>query len=117
MLESVDTLERAIVVLKRGQTSFLQRGAPPPQDLQLLLQSLSKVVSAAWVTSTQRAAVKALLMQGKEATEAEDEDLTLQPQATVAAYESKGSSILDVLGEMQGKAEEALSDARKTEME
>jgi hypothetical protein len=117
MLEAVDTLERAIVVLKRGQTSFLQRGNS--QDLRLLVASLAKVVSAAWVTSTQRAAVQSLLLQSQQGSQedAEDEDLTLQPQATVAAYESKGGSIIEILGEMQEKAEQALSDARRTEME
>lgn len=115
MLEAVDTLERAIMVLKRGQ-SFLQ-GRGNGQDLRMLVASLAKVVSAAWVTSGQRAVVQNLLLQGKTAADSEDEDLTLQPQATVAAYESKGSSILDTLAEMQNKAEEALSESRKTEME
>jgi hypothetical protein len=114
MTESIDTLERAIIVLKRGQTSFLQRGNT--KDLQLLVASLAKIVSAAWVTSKQREVVQTLL-QGQQAAAEDDEDLSLQPQATAAAYESKGGGILEVLGEMQDKAEKALSDARKTEME
>merc|ERR1719387_533326 len=41
MSEAVDTLERAIVVLKRGQ-SFLQRGAgAKTKDLRLLVASLA----------------------------------------------------------------------------
>merc|ERR1719261_2251233 len=47
----------------------------------------------------------------------EDSDLSLQPQATVVAYEGHGGGILDTLGELQEKAETALSKARKTEME
>merc|ERR1719271_1076047 len=46
-----------------------------------------------------------------------DEDLSLQPQATAAAYASKGGGILDVLADLQEKAEASLSTARKAEME
>merc|ERR1719253_664959 len=46
-----------------------------------------------------------------------DEDLDLQPQASVAAFTSQGGGILDTLKDMQEKAESSLSSARKTEME
>merc|ERR1719460_2022557 len=72
--------------------------------------ALTRVVSASWVSSTEKAKVQALLQSG-------DEDLSLQPQATAAAYESKGSSILDMLGDLQAKAEDSLSTARRSEME
>ena len=49
--------------------------------------------------------------------QSEDEDLSLQPQATTAAYASKGGGILDALADLKTKAEESLSSARKTEME
>lgn len=113
MTETVDTLERAIIVLKRGQTSFMQ-SKTMPKDFSLLVSGLSKIVEATWVNSQQRSAVQALI-QSKDGSE--DEDLTLQPQATAAAYASKGGGILDVLADMQDKAEKALSDSRKTEME
>jgi chromosome segregation ATPase len=116
MSEAVDVLERAMIVLKRGQTAFLQGKGKQP-DLGLLVSGLSKVVAAAWVNSDQRAAVQNLLLQHKSSTEEDDEDLSLQPQATVAAYESKGGSILEILGQMQEQAQEALSSARRTEME
>merc|ERR1719174_2757948 len=47
----------------------------------------------------------------------EDSDLSLQPQAKTVAYEGHGGGILDTLGELQEKAETALSKARKEEME
>merc|ERR1719182_793663 len=47
----------------------------------------------------------------------EDGDLSLQPQAKTVAYESHGGGILETLGELQEKAETALSKARKEEME
>merc|ERR1719231_744074 len=57
--ETVDTVERAIIVLKRGQT-FLQskNGA---KELQALAASLQAIVAATWVNSEQKEAVQALL--------------------------------------------------------
>jgi len=49
-------------------------------------------------------------------TSADDEDLSLQPQASTAAFTSQGGGILDTLKDMQGKAEGTLSDSRGTEM-
>jgi hypothetical protein len=84
LVETVDTLSRAIIVLKRGQTSFLQRGS---KDLSMLTSALSKVIEATWVDSHQKAAVQSLI---QSSTESEDEDLSLQPQATSSSYESQG---------------------------
>jgi len=109
--ETIDTLARAIVVLKRGQTGFMQtKGAN--KQLETLADTLSKIVSASWVTSEEKVKVQSLLQ-----SQDQDEDLSLQPQATAAAYESKGGSILDVLGDLKTKAEDSLSSARKTEMQ
>merc|ERR1719155_271408 len=109
--ETIDTLARAIVVLKRGQTGFMQtKGAN--KQLETLADTLSKIVSATWVTAEEKVKVQSLLQ-----SEDQDEDLSLQPQATAAAYESKGGGILDVLADLKTKAEDSLSSARKTEME
>merc|ERR1719262_1688668 len=109
--ETIDTLERAIVVLKRGQTGFMQtKGAS--KQLEVVSEALSKIVAASWVTSEQKVKVQALLQ-----SEDGDEALSLQPQATAAAYESKGGGILDALADLKEKAEASLSTARKTEME
>merc|ERR1719247_3236235 len=113
LVETVDTLSRASVVLKRGQTGFLQgkgKKSKEAKHLDLLTMALTRVVDASWVDAKQKAKVQELL-------QSEDEDLSLQPQATAAAYESKGSSILDMLGDLQTKAEDALSTSRRTEME
>merc|ERR1719287_188944 len=79
----------------------------------MLATGLSKIVEASWVSSSQKQVVQSLL-QAQEG--AEDEDLSLAPQATASAFESQGGSILDVLKDMQEKAEESLSSARKDEM-
>merc|ERR1719247_3823275 len=109
--ETIDTLERAIVVLKRGQTGFMQtKGAS--KQLEVVSAALSKIVAALWVSSEQKVKVQALLQ-----SEDGDEDLSLQPQATAAAYESKGGGILDALADLKTKAEDSLSSSRKAEME
>merc|ERR1719158_107168 len=63
LVETVDTLSRALVVLKRGQTGFMQtRGKDSVRkDLELLSSTLSKVVQAAWVSAKDKAKVQSLL--------------------------------------------------------
>merc|ERR1719478_465830 len=112
LVDTVDSLERALVVLKRGQTSFLQ--ARDKDAMDKLTMSLGKILEASWVNKKDKAAVQALL-QSKAADT--DEDLSLTPQAKVSGYESHGSGILDTISDMKDKAESTLSDARKAEME
>merc|ERR1719421_910662 len=111
LVDTVDGLERALVVLKRGQTSFLQ--ARDQDEMDKLTMSLGKIIEASWVNKKDKAAVQALL-QSKSAEA--DEDLSLQPQAKMSEYESHGSGILDTLSDMKEKAESTLSDARTAEM-
>merc|ERR1719393_249505 len=111
LVDTVDGLERALVVLKRGQTSFLQ--ARDQDEMDKLTMSLGKIIEASWVNKKDKAAVQALL-QSKSAEA--DEDLSLQPRAKTSEYESHGSGILDTLSDMKEKAESTLSDARTAEM-
>merc|ERR1719421_2684388 len=108
LVDTVDSLERALVVLKRGQ-SFLQ--ARDQDTMNKLTMSLSKIIEANWVNSKDKATVQALLQSSSG-----DEDLSLQPQAKVSGYQSQGSGILDTISDMKDKAESTLSDARKAEM-
>jgi chromosome segregation ATPase len=111
LTETIDTLERATAVLSRGQYSFLQRGGA--KDLSKLATGLSKIIEASWVNSQQKKVVQSLL---QSAESEDDEDLSLQPQATAAAFSSQGGGILDTLKEMSDKAEGTLTDARGAEM-
>merc|ERR1719253_170958 len=110
LVDTVDSLERALVVLKRGQTSFLQ--ARDQDTLKKLTMSLSKIIEANWVNSKDKAVVQSLL----QSTSEENEDLSLQPQAKTSGYQSQGSGILDTISDMKEKAESTLSDARAAEM-
>merc|ERR1719247_3076983 len=112
LVDTVDGLERALVVLKRGQTSFLQ--GRDKDSMDKLTMSLGKIIEANWVNAKDKASVQALL----QARSSEgDEDLSLQPQAKVSGYQSQGSGIIDTISDMKEKAESTLSDARKAEME
>merc|ERR1719197_1984567 len=112
LVDTVDGLERALVVLKRGQTSFLQ--ARDQDALKKMTMSLSKIIEANWVNKKDKATIQSLLQSNSEEN---DEDLSLQPQAKVSGYQSQGSGILDTISDMKDKAESTLSDARKAEME
>merc|ERR1719305_1825322 len=111
LVDTVDGLERALVVLKRGQ-SFLQ--ARDQDALKKMTMSLSKIIEANWVNKKDKAAVQSLLQS--TSTDG-DEDLSLQPQASTSSYESHGGGILDTVSDMKEKAEATLSDARKAETE
>merc|ERR1719248_413615 len=94
LVDTVDSLERALVVLKRGQ-SFLQ--ARDQDTMNKLTMSLSKIIEANWVNSKDKATVQALLQSSSG-----DEDRSLQPQAKVSGYQSQGSGILDTISDMKG---------------
>merc|ERR1719353_1226058 len=110
LVDTVDSLERALVVLKRGQ-SFLQ--ARDQDVMKKMTMSLSKIIEANWVNKKDKAAVQSLL---QSTSEEGDEDLSLRPQAKTSGYQSQGSGILDTISDMKEKAEGTLSDARAAEM-
>merc|ERR1719183_2285774 len=110
--ETVDSLDRAIVVLKKN-LGFMQTGRTA-NVLAAMASGLQKVVEASWVNEHQKAVLQSLL-QAKD--EDEDTDLEFQPQGKTVAYESSSGGILDTIADMQSKAEESLSSTRKDEME
>merc|ERR1719353_2090244 len=106
--DTVDSLERAMTVLKKN-LGFLQNGRVS-EALGASLSGLSKVVEASWVNAHQKSVLTSLI-------QSHDSDEDEQPQGTTVAYESSSSGILDTIADMQGKAEESLSSTRKDEME
>merc|ERR1719506_2078323 len=108
LVDTVDSLERAITVLKKN-LGFLQNGRVS-EALGASLSGLSKVVEASWVNAHQKSVLTSLL-------QAHDSDEDEQPQGTTVAYESASGGILDTIADMQSKAEESLSSTRKDEME
>jgi chromosome segregation ATPase len=111
LVDTVDGLGRAVVVLKRNM-AFVQAGQLPKKELSLMATSLSKIIEASWVNEHDRKVVQSLLQSGES-----DEDLEFQPQATTTSYSSQSGGIVDTLEDMQEKAEASLSSTRKDEME
>jgi chromosome segregation ATPase len=112
LVETVDSLERAIMVLKKN-LGFMQTGRSA-HVMEAMAAGLKKVVEASWVNAHQKAVLQSLLQTSAEES---DQDLEFQPQGNVVAYESSSGGILDTIADMQSKAEESLSSTRKDEME
>merc|ERR1719324_1806496 len=110
LVETQDSLERALVMLKRSMGFMQTKGHK--KAIEELASSLKTIVEASWISTDEKAKVQKLLQADDS-----DEDLTLQPQATTVAYESHDGGILGTLTELKDKAEESLSKARKAEME
>jgi hypothetical protein len=115
LLKSIDELGRAATVLKRGM-SFAQT-ANGIKKISAAVNGLKLIIDAQWVDVSSRRKLKSFLQAAAQAKEDEDDDLSLtQPQAKMVAYESSSGGIVKTIEEMQGKAEDTLSDLRKKEM-
>jgi len=115
LVKDIDMLGRAATVLKRGM-SFVQtvNGIKKIKDV---VNGLKMIVEAEWLDVSGRRKLKSFLQASIQAKEDEDDDLTFtQPQAKQVAYESSSGGIVKTIEEMQGKAEDTLSDLRKKEM-
>merc|ERR1719324_492675 len=112
LVETQDSLERALVTLKRNMAFMQSKGTK--KAMEGLASTMKTLIEASWISEQDKAKVQSLMQ-----TEDPDDDLTLtqQPQATTSSYESHGGGILDTLTELKDKAEVSLSKARKAEME
>jgi len=118
LVEAVDQLDRAIMLIKR-EMSFIQKDSSEPRQrlgLRVAMKILSKIVDASWVDRGSKNALKGFLQQHAEAAD----DLTLRMHQPAPKVEEKVASstqgILTQLEDMKEKAEETLSGARTTEM-
>jgi len=85
------------------------------KELMAVKNAMSAILSAAWVDVSSAKKLQSLLQQSDSSTD--DLSLSLhQPQAKQVAYESKSGVIVDMIKEMQKKAETELSALRKKEM-
>jgi chromosome segregation ATPase len=120
LLTTVDQLSRAGALIKK-EMSFAQgkfRVQKIAKQLKPMTAALSQIVEAARISAGSRKTMKSFLQAVAAAKESEDDDLSLdQPQAKMVAYESSSGGIVTAIEEMQGKAEDTLSDLRKKEMQ
>merc|ERR1719333_1861294 len=116
LLTDIDMLGRAATVLKRGM-SFAQTKAGQ-KKMAAIVDALKNMIDAQWVDVSSRRKLKSFLQAAAAAKEDADDDLSFsQPQAKMVAYESSSGGIVSTIEEMQGKAEDTLSDLRKKEMQ
>jgi len=114
LVDAIETLSRAIGILSKEMAknpALLQKSVA--SNMQGLVSTLSTVIDAVAFSSTDRQKLMALV-QSKQTAEEDDDELGA-PAAAV--YKTHSSSILDVLEDMKDKAEEELSNLRKSEME
>merc|ERR1719207_337442 len=82
-----------------------------------VVSALKNIIEAEWVDVSSKRKLKSFLQATATAKEDADDDLSFtQPQAKQVAYESSSGGIVKTVEEMQGKAEDTLSDHRKKEM-
>merc|ERR1719388_618605 len=118
LVTSVDQLGRAVTVLKKGSAFAQMRGGRMDQKSMQAIQAIGTIIESQWVGAGTRKTLKSFLQSSAQAKEAADDDLTFdQPQAKQVAYESSSGGIIQTVEEMQGKAEDTLSELRKKEME
>merc|ERR1719156_229557 len=90
---------------------------PKGNKIAAAVNALKTIVDAEWLDLGSKRKLKSFLQATAQAKEDEDDDLSLdQPQAKQVAYESSSGGIIKTVEEMQGKAEDTLSDLRKKEM-
>jgi hypothetical protein len=117
LVTTVDQLSRAILEIKKSMAFLEVKGKRSPkamQRLKIVATALSKIVDAAYVTEGNKKKLTQFLQSTQKADA--DDDLELgQPQAKSVAYESHSGGIVETIEDMKGKAEETLTDARRSE--
>jgi len=112
LVEAVDTMARAVAILEKEMAkspgAFAQINTA---DTDKVIQALQVVVDAAGFAASDKTKLVALV----QARQGSDEDESETGAPAGAVYESKAGSIVDVVADMQSKAEEELAELRKTE--
>jgi len=119
MVSSIDALEKAIVLVKRG-AGFLQVGSKPTSDSKQYATALAKVlgpvIDAAWIDKGSAQMVKNFLQQRENAGSKDDSKDEFSLKAHSKSKTHEGEGILVTLEDMKEKAQETLSSARMQEM-
>merc|ERR1719460_673605 len=90
---------------------------PKGKMIPAAVAALKTILDAEWLDVSSKRKLKSFLQATQLAKEDSDDDLSFtQPQAKMVAYESSSGGIVKTIEEMQGKAEDTLSDLRKKEM-
>merc|ERR1719337_338892 len=118
LVKDIDMLGRAATVLKR-ELSFAQTGqnAKSQKKIGSIVSALKQIVEAEWVDVGSKRKLKSFLQAAAKAKEDEDDEETAScVQMRGLPYRATAGGIVKTIEEMQGKAEDTLSDLRKKEM-
>lgn len=126
LAETIDTLMRAIVVLKKHMKggAFLQAKSKQNKHLVAVQEALSAVVRASFVSLEDKSLIQNLLSEEKEKAEKASDafdfldttSLGGQPQATTSNYDNKSGGIIETFESVKEKAQAARSQGQKDEM-
>jgi len=107
LVDTVDTLDRAIAILERE----MQSGASLVQlkSAANIGEALKMLLTASAISTEDASKLQALV----QTQQGDEDDMTGAPDP--AAYESKSGGIVDLLNDMLEKAEDQLAEARKVE--
>merc|ERR1719191_777794 len=112
LVDVVDTLERAIGILEKemskGGAAFVQIA-----NAKNLAGALQALVEASALSSKDASKLTALIQNQQQSAERQEDAEWGAPDPAV--YKSKSGSIVDVLEDLQEKAETQLADLRKKE--
>jgi hypothetical protein len=116
MVDTIDTLERAINVLERKlHGSNLLQAKINTKDLQSLIHTMGTLIDAAALSLHDKHKLMGLIQNTQESDDDAWDGAALgEPSA--AAYKSHSESIVDVLEDLKQKAITQLDEARKEEM-
>merc|ERR1719436_901536 len=109
--EVVDTLTRAIAILKREMAKSGTQILMQLKNANSVVQALSVIVQASMLSSADGERLTALV-QSSQGSQDGDEDVG-EPDAAV--YKGHSADIIYTLEDLLGKAEDQLATARKTE--
>jgi len=111
LVETVEELSGAQKAIKKSMAFIQARGGKiSSQDREMLnavVEGLGQIVQASFVTQSQKDHIAALLQSRADAEE----------DAEFGSHTMSVDAIMETLGEMEDKAEDSLTEARKTETE
>jgi hypothetical protein len=122
LMTSVGNCERAAAALAKGLSLMQIKGKlripkSVKRQVAALKATFTALLGAAGIDAESTRKLKSFIQQSEAQSDGSNDDLNLhQPQAKQVAYESKSGAIVDMIKEMQEKAEAELSALRKKEM-
>jgi len=112
LVQAIDTLSRAVFILQREmQKNPAALAQVDGSDLKGVIQAMGAVIDAASFSATDKAQLIALV-QSQQDTEEDEGDVGAPAGAT---YKTHSTGILDVLADLQERAETQLAELRKAE--